>query len=333
MKQKLVSVLVPAYQHEKYVLDCLKSIHDQTHRRLELIFVDDFSSDRTYELAASLLGTAFSKRFEKVVLIRKQVNSGAHDSLNKAVSVATGDCIAILNSDDLYRPTRLEKLLDAMNRSGSEFAFSGVDTVESHDVINHETDADAHAPEALLLLYLRQYLTIAQGPTVGFSLLRSNVAISTGNFLVTRELANKIGPFMPLKYCHDWDFILQSLLHTEPVFVDEALYDYRLHRSNSFRAYQHLASIETEVVIRRFFRALQAEPISNSKCPSREFWAGYFDAFVQNCGYERLLAQEMGGRISGQRIYQENIRSNLSNKSPIYSLQPWRFLSKKQMAM
>lgn len=327
MKKKLVSVVVPAYQHEQYVLECLNSIHDQTHRRLELIFVDDCSPDRTFDIAKALLSTPFSKRFEKVSLIRKEVNAGAHDSLNRGVAIASGDFVAILNSDDLYRPTRLERLLAAMDEAKSDFAFSGVETIESLDGVESSPGEESDVPESLLLLYVRQRLAVAQGPTVGFSLLKSNVAISTGNFVVATKLAKKIGSFMPLKYCHDWDYILQSLLYTEPVFVDEPLYDYRLHQANSFRSYQHLASIETDVVIRRFFRALQSGPITNEKCPSREIWAGYFDAFVQNCGYGRLLAQEMGGRIAGQRIYQDVLQIPQSSTASKSAVKPWRALA------
>lgn len=326
MKKKLVSVIVPAYQHEQYVLECLDSIHDQTHSRIELIFVDDCSPDRTFDIAKTLLATPFSKRFEKVSLVRKEVNAGAHDSLNRGVAIASGDYIAILNSDDLYRPMRLERLLAAMDDAKSDFAFSGVETIESLDGAESSTGPEPDVPESLLLLYIRQRLAVAQGPTVGFSLLKSNVAISTGNFVIATKLARRIGSFLPLKYCHDWDYILQSLRYTEPVFVDEPLYDYRLHQANSFRSYQHLASIETDVVMRRFFRALQSGPIHNEKCPSREFWPGYFDAFVQNCGHGRLLAQEMGGRISGQRIYQEVSQIRQSSTACQSAATPWRSL-------
>jgi glycosyltransferase involved in cell wall biosynthesis len=327
MKKKLVSVIVPAYRHEQYVLECLKSIYDQTHSRLELIFVDDCSPDRTFDVARALLATHFSKRFEKVSLVRKEVNAGAHDSLNRGVAIASGDFVAILNSDDLYRPTRLERLLTAMDEAKSDFAFSGVETIESLDGAENSPGPESGVPENLLLLYMRQRLAVAQGPTVGFALLKSNVSISTGNFVIATKLARQIGSFMPLKYCHDWDYILQSLLYTEPVFVDEPLYDYRLHQANSFRSYQHLASIETDVVMRRFFRALQRGPIHNEKCPSREFWPGFFDSFVQNCGHSRLLAQEMGGRIAGQRIYQEFSQVLRSSTASHSAATPWRSLA------
>ncbi|MCW2274664.1 glycosyltransferase [Rhodoblastus acidophilus] len=304
MKLPLVSVIVPSYNHETYILECLKSIHEQTHERLELIFIDDNSTDRTFDFAKALLGTAFSKRFENIVLRRNPKNSGAHISLNVGLDLAEGDYVAIINSDDRFRPRRIERLLNAVSESGSEFAFTAVDTFsESRSKAGSDaSEATPAFPESLILLRVRQLLNIARDPTLGYSLLRQNVAISTGNFFFSRRLANDIGGFQPLKYCHDWDFILQALVRTQPVFVDEVLYDYRLHPTNSFRSLQHLAQVETEVVLRRFFRAILMGPAPNPKCPSPQRDMGNFEAFVAKAYYSKFWAKEGGNPLEGERV-------------------------------
>lgn len=307
MTADLVSIIVPAYGHEPYVLDCLQSLHAQTHERLELIFIDDHSSDRTYDLAQALFATRFASRFENVILKRKVENRGAHDSLNMGLELAKGDYIAIVNSDDLFRPQRVERLLAAMKEKGSEFSFSIVETLDdgmAEGEDNGEGAPTLLVPENLLLLGLRQRLAIARDLSVGFALLRQNVGISTGNFLFSARIASKVGNFRPLKYCHDWDFILQALLHTEPVAVLEPLYDYRLHQQNSFRAYQNIAEIETEVVLRRFFRSVLNVRTTNRLCPSPENWPGYFEAFVQEAGYGAFWAKEAGNPLPGWRTYE-----------------------------
>jgi len=303
MLAPLVSVIVPAYKHEAYILECLRSIGDQTYPRLELIVIDDCSPDATFALAQALLRTPFAKRFESFVLRGKEENRGADDSLNMGLELAKGDYIALVNSDDRFKPRRVEALLEATRERGCEFGFTGVETIV--DAPTDPTKAKARGerfPESLILLRLRQSLAIARERTIGYSLLRQNVAISTGNFFFSRRLAEDIGGFQPLKYCHDWDFILQALLRTEPVFVDEPLYEYRLHPTNSFRSLQHLAEVETEVVLRRFFREILDGNVSNPNCPSPQSDWGYFEAFLTHAYYRKLWAKEAGLPFPGERV-------------------------------
>lgn len=304
MSGELVSIIVPSYAHQAYIVDCLHSLHAQTHERIELILIDDCSPDRTFETARALLSTPFGRRFERVELYRKPENRGAHDSLNMGLDLARGDYIAIVNSDDLFVPARLERMLLAMRDTGSTFAFSLVDLLKDGDTATAEEEATL-VPPALTLLGLRQELSLLRDPTVGFALLRENLAISTGNFLFSAALARKVGHFQPLKYCHDWDFILQALIHTEPVAVMEPLYLYRLHGQNSFRAYQNLAEIETEVVLRRFFRATVRGTTPNPLCPSPTNWPGYFETFVRGIEIWRHWAREAGLPVEGWRISEQ----------------------------
>lgn len=296
MTTPLISIVVPSYGHEAYIADCLQSLHAQTHERVELIIIDDHSPDATFDIAQALLSTPFGKRFERVELLRKPENRGAHDSLNIGLDLARGDYIAIINSDDRFAHNRLECMLAALADSGSEFAFSLV------EFLTDDTGAtSALIPHELAMLGLRQQLMIARDVTVGFTLLRQNVAVSTGNFLFSARIARMVGRFLPLKYCHDWDFILQALVHTEPVMVPEALYFYRLHGQNSFRAYQNLAGIETEVVLRRFFKAVVRGAALNPLCPSPGNWPGYFETFVHDIHAWRDWSRESGRPVQGWR--------------------------------
>ena len=300
MTNKLVSIIVPAYNHELYVRDCLESIHAQTHPRMELVVVDDCSPDRTFEIVQSLLGSPFADRFERVVLRRKSETRGAYDSLNVGLELAEGDYIAIINSDDLFTPRRLERLLQAMGRVQSEFAFSLVDVLDDRTA----TERKLPIPEQLLLLQLRQRLAIASEACVSLALLRWNVAVSSGNFIFSSHLAKKLGGFAPLAYCHDWDFILQAAVHTEPIALAEPLYRYRLHGENSFRRYEQIARKETEVVYRRFFRSILRSRPPNAVCPGPQGWPGYFETLIQRLGLWPLWAKEAGERLPAWRIYE-----------------------------
>lgn len=303
----LVSIIVPAYRHERFVIDCLRSIHAQTYNELELIFIDDCSPDRTYDYVSALMRTSFKERFRRVCLLRHDDNKGAHASINLGLEVASGEYIAIINSDDLFHASRIEIMLDSMRSKGSDLAFSAVDAFEASEDKTSSNNKDhkrLEVPPSLLLLNMCQQLDIARERSIGYALLRKNVAISTGNFVFSKSLASKIGGFQPLKYCHDWDFILQSLAFNEPVYIPQSLYQYRLHQANTFRSVQDLASIETEVVLSRFLRMVGGSEPINKLCPSPARYPGYFEAFIFSAGYEGIWRKVNNIPARGQRVYE-----------------------------
>lgn len=298
-RDALVSVIVPSYCHAPFILDCLQSIYNQTYSQIELVIIDDRSTDNTMSIVSSLIKTGFAKRFRNIVVEQNRENKGAHASINHGISLSAGDYIAVINSDDLYVPTRIERLMSAMADAESEIAFSLVDVFSSDD----ENTRNLEYPSNFLLFPLRQRLEIARDPTVAFTLLRWNVATSTGNLIFSRGLYDKVGPFLPLKYCHDWDFVLQSSFYSEPTVVLEPLYRYRLHGSNSFASLAHVANMESEVVFRRFMRlGLRGESI-NPLFPSARNWPGYFQLFLHQIDQTRFYDREAGTGERNWRIY------------------------------
>ncbi len=108
----LVSVIVPAFNAETHIADTLDSALAQTHQELEVIVVDDGSSDSTPEIVA-----AYQARDARVRLI-VQRNAGVAAARNRAISEARGGLIAPLDADDLWRPDKLEAQISAMDTSG-----------------------------------------------------------------------------------------------------------------------------------------------------------------------------------------------------------------------
>ena len=110
--KRLISVVLPSYNHQQYVEIALDSLKNQTMRDLEIIVVDDGSTDATPEVVQT-----FIERNQNLdVRLLKQSNRGAHAAINRGVAEAAGDYIAILNSDDFYHHERLEVLLNALRR-------------------------------------------------------------------------------------------------------------------------------------------------------------------------------------------------------------------------
>lgn len=314
--QPLVSVVVPSYCHEDFLLDCLLSIHDQTYKPIELVVVDDVSTDASFARAEALLSTAFARRFANTVLMRNDRNLGAHGTINRGIAASKGSHVAVINSDDLFYPGRIAAQIEALAEAGSELSFTLVDIVADPAGV-------PVIPETFRLFTLRQMLALKRDLTTGFALLRANQAVSTGNLLFSRALFHRIGPFLPLKYCHDWDFVLQSLYHCEPAVVMEPLYGYRLHGTNSFSGLAHLAGVETEVVLRRFFRRGLLGGSRNPLAPTRGNWPGYFDIFIEDCGCGAYYRRENGDGAPGWRTFERTAPGAVASGDPVDLLEPF----------
>lgn len=245
----LVSVIVPSFRHEQFISGALESVRAQTYPNVELIVVDDASPDGTYQQAAAWLTSADAdSRFQSVKLLRNAENIGAHASINRGCEHASGQFIALLNSDDMFHPRRLERLLAPLVAGRGELSFSRVVPVDdAGDYIS-----DARLPVQLRTAFHGADWAAANARDVRAALLQSNIAISTGNLIFSKRIFNALGPFADLKYVHDWDFVLRSTLFADPIYVADDLYFYRIHGSNSFSSLADVAVIETHVVLARF---------------------------------------------------------------------------------
>jgi glycosyltransferase involved in cell wall biosynthesis len=279
----LCSVIVPVYQHENFIAECLESVLAQSGPRLELLLVDDGSTDRSYAVAQELLTRPGNPaKFQRIVCETKRVNRGAHDSINRGLALARGDFIAIINSDDLFAPQRLQRMIGQMLAHGSNFAYSAVSPFSQAP----------RTPQDDLLAQLHFIdITAAQLPSRSFAYLGKNCAWTTGNFVMRRPFAEKVGEFAPLKLTHDWDYLLRATIFEEPLFVPERLYHYRLHQANSFSTLQNRAQAESRACISRYLQQLVAAPPPNSKCPNPFDWPGVFEQHLRIWGWENLWWQ------------------------------------------
>ena len=103
-KVGLVSVIMPAFNVEKYIGDAIRSVLKQTYPFFELIIVDDGSTDRTREVVNSFDD-------ERIVLLTHEKNRGVAEARNTALKEARGKWVALIDADDVCLPERLEKLL------------------------------------------------------------------------------------------------------------------------------------------------------------------------------------------------------------------------------
>lgn len=144
MHQPLVSVIMPVYNREKYVREAIESILNQTLSNLELLIVDDASTDNTRAVINSFKDI-------RITLFSLKENKGVSAAYNKGLRNARGLYIARMDSDDISMPDRLEKQL-AYLENNPEFSVCGswVKFMNSENIIKHKESHDEIITEMLI---------------------------------------------------------------------------------------------------------------------------------------------------------------------------------------
>ena len=109
-KNPLVSVVVPCYNHERYVKECIQSIIDQSYKNIELIVIDDGSKDASVAVIEGLRG-ACEERFTRFEFSARE-NRGLCNTLNQALDWCQGEYFAAIASDDQWLPFKTEKQVE-----------------------------------------------------------------------------------------------------------------------------------------------------------------------------------------------------------------------------
>jgi glycosyltransferase involved in cell wall biosynthesis len=212
-----VSTIIPLYNHEKYVGEAIRSVLDQGALLKELIILDDGSPDRSADVAEE-----FSKIDSRVTVIRQQ-NRGAHATINRGLSLATGEFVTILNSDDAFCEGRFAALTRALDLDGgsdvasSSIAFmDGAGTKISNPWFNDALEGFKRRRD------------------VASSLIEANYLMTTSNFFLRRSVFTNLGGFAPLRYTHDLEFALRcAATRLRFCFIDRPLMRYRFHGNNT----------------------------------------------------------------------------------------------------
>lgn len=126
----LVSIVMPSYNTEKYIADAIQTVLDQTYTNWELLIVDDCSTDKTDEIVKPFL---FDKRIK---YLKNERNSGTAVCRNKALRKAAGHWIAFLDSDDLWKPEKLERQICFMKRYGYYFSYTNYSEIDEGGKLN-----------------------------------------------------------------------------------------------------------------------------------------------------------------------------------------------------
>lgn len=209
----LISVVIPTYNRCEPTIAAIRSVLDQTYRPLELIVVDDGSSDGSGETIGEYIQKQVDSG-ERIMFI-KQDNRGAGAARNAGIFAASGDYIAFLDSDDLWLPEKLEKQIASLARFRNARACF---TDSYYSRSPEENISTFH-------LFGRRYESssdIDRNATRSISEAFCGFFLST--LLVSTEVARQIGGFnAAVSYCEDRDFYFRLSLITPLVYVNELL--------------------------------------------------------------------------------------------------------------
>lgn len=244
MGRPLISVVIPAYNHEKFIGAAVESVLQQSCSDLELIVIDDGSQDRTGEIVQSYTDNRLSYTYQE--------NQDAFNTINRGMGQAKGRFISILNSDDIYTLDRLEKILNVQQETQADCVFT--DVIPISDEGDEFTD-----PEFGWNIWHRK--NRAYHDKCGdlyTAFLNGNFMVTTSNLFMTASAVERVGKFCSLRYLHDYDYIFRMMLaHPDGVHYmkqDKLLY-YRIHSGNTLGEAAIKGRLQDQDVIKQYMLA------------------------------------------------------------------------------
>ncbi|WP_097033173.1 glycosyltransferase family 2 protein [Clostridium tertium] len=124
----LISIIIPLYNASKYIEYCLKSIIEQTYKTIEIIVVDDGSTDNSIDITKEFL------KFDARIKIIQKKNSGVSDSRNLGIDNAQGEWICFVDSDDYIEEDYVEKLYNYAVNNDVDIVYSGIRVINGTEV-------------------------------------------------------------------------------------------------------------------------------------------------------------------------------------------------------
>lgn len=216
---KLISIAIPAYNHERYIRDCLNSVLRQDYSNLELVVIDDGSRDATPHLIEEFIA-AHRQRFSQVVF-RSRPNRGVSYTSNECFACATGEWVHLLGSDDILKPDKVSRMQQAIADWGIDdlgLVFADADFIDAQGQVVPRTVKETFPPGPDRFACRRLFLANRiPNPTVA----------------IRREAFVAVGGFDESLFLEDWDMWLRLAARFPIARVPEVLASYRYHPGNT----------------------------------------------------------------------------------------------------
>lgn len=204
----LISVITPVYNAGNVIGKTLESIFNQTYKNIEIVLVDDCSSDNSQQVIEE-----YAKNHPEIVYFRQPTNQGAGAARNKALELARGQYVAFLDADDLWYPEKTEKQIELLKEKNGAFSYTAIEMIDGDGKV------------------VKKKRKVRE--TIDYKFLLHNTMIATSTVIVDRTV---LGDFrMSLRRGGQdyatWLMLLRN--GTIAYGINEALEQYRVGNKNS----------------------------------------------------------------------------------------------------
>jgi glycosyltransferase involved in cell wall biosynthesis len=244
-----VSVIVPVYNVEKYIGKCVNSLRQQAYTKLEIILVDDGSTDSSYDICAELANS------DHRIKLFHQNNRGVASARNKGLKEATGMYVTFVDADDTVRAQYIEKMYHAFNVESCDIVFCG------YEYINIEIQTTTY----FCLRHLKQGNLVIDFSRLFFSPCGNGLSFIAAK-LFRMDIIRQYGIQFDCQYSwgEDQIFNLTYFSHMKKYcFLPDALYQYYKHNRGSAVETYSKTRVENETsMVKRWRQWLWQENIA-----------------------------------------------------------------------
>lgn len=309
MKEKklmpLVSVCVPAYNHEKYVAECIQSIIDQDYKNIELIIINDGSKDKTDEVIKSYEQKCQERfvRFE----YRNRENKGLSSTLNEMLDWSKGKYFTGIASDDILLFNKISLLVYELEKLGDSYAvaFGNAKFIDhnSKELYLDKLTGMPTSKDKGIELFLDYYTYNRDLDYKNKNIFGSYKTLLEGNYLpamsyvIVLEKIKEIGAWTSGNTIEDWELWLKLSKKYKFIFVDQSVALYRWHESNSSKVIRKELIIDSMILLEKEKKFAFSENLHNI------YFRGYFTQILAMRKYSisvcilKLLKQLMDFRF------------------------------------
>jgi alpha-1,3-rhamnosyltransferase len=248
MGKSLVTVAIPAYNHEKYVQQAIKSVIDQDYENIELIIINDCSKDNTHDKICEMID-ACKSRFVRFEYINSDKNNGITKTLSKCLKCAKGRYFSLLASDDIFFPEKISSLVNELERLPDNYAIVFGDATyiseQGETLVMRKGSIESESVMRFLASGRGDFNYLNEDEFGTYKTLFLGY-LPTASWLAKTECILEVGGFNEAVFVEDMPLWIALSKKYKFKFFNQSVAGYRIHSQNTSSSYH------TEMLISLF---------------------------------------------------------------------------------